>query len=219
MRLLAALLLTLASLASPALAASVEVLVEERARSDYGTELPDAGEFEITLQAAPQDEVLTLAEFWMDVPSGKFLANAVLASGNVQRIGGLALITVPVPVPTRRLMPDEIVGEADVTLARLPVGRVGAYVLTDARQVVGKQVRRVLSPGRPIQSASIIRPLVIERGDLVEIRFSDGQLALSSPGRALGDAHEGQDIRIVNLISNKTVTATATGNKTVEILR
>ncbi len=44
-------------------------------------------------------------------------------------------------------------------------------------------------------------------------------LALRSPGRALSDAHEGQEIRIVNLISNKTVIGIATGDGTVEILQ
>ncbi|MGJ8544660.1 MAG: flagellar basal body P-ring formation chaperone FlgA [Sulfitobacter sp.] len=197
----------------------VDVLIEERAREEYGAALPPAGEFSITVKDTLQAEVLTLAEFWMDIPSGKFLANAVLSTGDVQRIGGLALVTVPVPVPARRLLPEEIVGEDDLLMARLPVGRVGGYVITNPAEIIGKQVRRVLSPGRPIQSQSIIQPLIIGRGDRVEIHFSDGLLALSSPGRALSDAHRGQEIRILNLISNKTVTAVATGDGTVEILR
>ena len=218
MRVLATLLATLLMLAGPALSAPVAVLIEERARSDYGADLPVAGEFEIKVKDTLHGEVVTLAEFWMDVPTGKFLANAVLSTGDVQRIGGFALVTLPVPVPTRRILPDEIVGEADIEITRLPVARVSGYMLTDPAQIVGKQVRRILSPGRPIQSTSVIQPLVIERGDRVEITFSDGILALTSPGRALSDAHEGQEIRIVNLISNKTLTAVATGSGTVEIL-
>jgi flagella basal body P-ring formation protein FlgA len=206
-------------LAAPALAEPLDVLIEERARAEYGTTLPDAGQFEITVKDDLLGDVVTLAEFWMDIQTGKFLANAVLSTGDVQRIGGLALVTVPVPVPARRLLPDQIIGDADLVLAHLPLGRVGGYVITDAEEIVGKQVRRVLSPGRPIQSQSIIQPLVIDRGDRVEIHFSDGLLALTSPGRALSDAHRGQEIRIVNLISNKTVTAIATGDGTVEILR
>ena len=206
-------------LAGPALAAPLGVLVEERARSDYADSLPPEGEFEVTVKDAPKGEVVTLAEFWMDPRSGKFLANAVLETGDVQRIGGLALVTLPVPVPVRRLLPDDIIMEDDLAVARMPVGRVGAYVETELEEVIGKQVRRVLTPGRPIQTQSIINPLVISRGDQVEISFSDGLLALRSPGRALSDAHEGQEIRIVNLISNKTVIGIATGDGTVEILQ
>lgn len=219
MRRLGAFLLGVMLLAGPAFAAPLAVLVEERARSDYADSLPPEGAFEITVKELPKGEVLTLAEFWMEPRSGKFLANAVLENGDVQRIGGLALITLPVPVPTRRLLPEEIIMEDDLTVMRLPVGRVGAYVETEIEEVIGKQVRRVLTPGRPIQAQSIIHPLVISRGDRVEISFSDGLLALRSPGRALSDAHEGQEVRIVNLISNKTVTGIATGAGTVEIVQ
>ena len=200
-------------------AVPIEVLIEERARTDYASTLPDAGDFDVSLKDTLAGEVVLLADFWMDVPSGRFLANAVLDNGDVQRIGGLALVTVPVPVPARRLLPDTIVQEEDLVIIALPIGRVGAYVVTDPSEVVGKQVRRHLPVGRPIQRQSIIRPLVIDRGEQVEIHFSDGLLAVVAPGRALGDAHEGQQLRIVNLISNKTVTGIATGDGIVEITR
>lgn len=200
-------------------AAPIEELVEERARLDYADSLPDAGHFDISVKDALEGEAVLLADFWMDVPSGRFLANAVLDTGEVQRIGGLALVSVPVPVPARRLMPDSIIHQDDLVMSALPVGRVGAYVVTDPSEVVGKQVRRHLPAGRPIQQQSIIRPLLIDRGERVDIHFSDGLLALVAPGRALDDAHEGQLVRIVNLISNKTVTGIATADGTVEIPR
>ena len=219
MRRLGVTLAALLAWASPALCDRLDVLIEERARTDYGDALPDTGVFDITVKDSLSVDVVTLAEFWMDPQTGRFLANAVLSTGDVQRIGGLALVTVPVPVPARRLLPEEIVTETDLAVAYLPMGRVGNYVVTDPQQVVGKQVRRMLSSGRPIQSQSIIEPLVIDRGDRVDIFFNDGLLALTSPGRALSDAHMGQEVRIVNLVSNKTVTAVATANGTVEVLR
>lgn len=219
MRRLAHSILTVVMMATAAQAAPIEVLIEERAFADYADTLPEAGEIDIIVKDALQGEVITLAEFWMDVPSGKFLANAVLETGDVQRISGLATVSIPVPVPNRRLLPDEIVTQDDLVMARLPMGQVGSYIVIEAEDVVGKQVRRMLSPGRPIQAQSVIQPLVIGRGDRVDIHFSDGLLALTSPGRALGDAHHGQEVRIVNLISNQTVTAIATGDGTVEILR
>ena len=155
----------------------------------------------------------------MDPRSGKFGAERGVYTGGVQAFGRLALVPGPVPGPVPRLLPYDTIREVALAIMRLPVGRIGAYVITDAEEVIGKQVRRVLTPGRPIQTQSIIHPLVINRGERVDIYFSDGLLALSSPGRALDDAHEGQEIRIVNLVSNKTVTGIATGEGTVEIFR
>ena len=125
MQRIAALFLGLMVLTGPALSAPIGVLIEERARADYADSLPQDGEFDITVQDAPAEEVLTLAEFWMDPRSGKFLANAVLETGEVQRIGGYALVTMTVPVPITRLLPDDIIMEDDLTVMRLPVGRIG----------------------------------------------------------------------------------------------
>jgi flagella basal body P-ring formation protein FlgA len=54
---------------------------------------------------------LLISRFWIDAATGQFVAEVVRESAAVERISGLALVTVPVPVPARRLMPDEIIGE------------------------------------------------------------------------------------------------------------
>ncbi|EAR51757.1 Flageller protein FlgA [Oceanicola granulosus HTCC2516] len=217
--LLRALALIAAVLGGPSLAEDLAVLVEERARDQLGATLPDTAEFEVTLREGDAADVLMLAEFWMDGSTGQFVANAVLASGETRRVMGLALATVPVPVPVRRILPDEIIAEADLDVVRLPMGRVGAFAVVDLEALVGMQVRRVLSQGRPVMSQSVIEPLVIERGDAVSIRYSDGALELTAPGRAMAGAHRGQDVRVVNLASNRLVTGIAARDGIVEVLR
>jgi len=222
MRLLTILQVAMAILllqATGAFSAPLEVLIEERARQSYGAELPEAGQFAITVKDPPVEDVVMLADFWMDPVTGQFLTNAVFPDGDVRRLSGLALITLPVPVPVRRMMPGEIVTEADLDVADMPLGRVGSFAVTDRAAIVGMEVRRMLSPGRPVQVQSVIEPRVIERGDRVEIRFTDGALSLTAPGRALADAHRGQDVRIVNLVSNKPVNGIAAAEGIVEIVR
>ncbi|KAA9009975.1 flagellar basal body P-ring formation chaperone FlgA [Histidinibacterium aquaticum] len=214
-----ALILISCLLAGPSFAEDLDVLVEERARGQLGATLPAEAEFEISLRESDVTDVLMLAEFWMDSSTGQFAANAVLPTGETRRVIGVAVATVPVPVPVRRLLPDELIGPGDLHTVRLPLGRVGAFAVTDADALVGMQVRRVLSQGRPIMTQSVIEPLVIERGDDVSIRYEDGVLALSAPGRALSGAHRGQDIRVVNLVSNKPVTGVAQTDGIVEVRR
>lgn len=213
---LAALFGLLLLLPLPGHAEDLSVLVEEKARETFGPTLPDTGEFEITFQGEI-DEAVMLAGFWMDMGTGQFVTDAVLPDGQTRRIAGLALVTVPVPVPVRNVMPDEILTEADLKVVRLPHGRVGAFAVTDTEDLVGMQVRRVLTQGRPIMTQSVIEPLVIDRGDLVSIRFRDGPLELSAPGRALADAHRGQPVKIVNLVSNASVVGIATEKGLVEV--
>ncbi|RVV96859.1 flagellar basal body P-ring formation protein FlgA [Mesobaculum littorinae] len=216
------LLLCLLTALGPALGAaaraeSLAVLIEEKARESYGPELPDSGEFDIAVQGGEAGDAVMLSAYWMDTATGQFVANAVRPDGQVNRVAGLAMLTMPVPVPTRRLMPDAILTEADIETIRLPHGRVGAFAVTDAQALVGLQVRRVLTKGRPIMQQSVMQPLVIDRGDRVSIRFADGKLKLTAPGRALADAHRGQQVKIVNLVSNTSIVGIAVGEGEVEV--
>ncbi len=195
-----------------------EFLIEERARQTWGPELPAEAHIRVRLNTGLEDAVM-LSAFWMDRDTGRFLANAVTEAGDVRRLEGLALVTLDVPVPNRRMMPDEIVREADVAMKELPLRRVGAFAITERDKLVGKQVRRMLAQGRQVMTQSVQEPLVIDRGDQVDIVYDDGGLVLSAPGRALDDAHRGQELRIVNLVSNKSLRGVAREDGLVEVVR
>lgn len=204
---------------APARAATeaLSVLIEERARDTLGPTLPENGTVEVTLAPGAVERAVMLSAFWMDTATGRFVANAVTPAGQVQRVSGLALLTVDVPVPNRRMLPGEIVTEADLATVTLPHGRLSAFALTETTKLVGMQVRRVLTQGRPIVAQSIQPPQVIDRGDQITIRYSDGNLSLAAPGRALAGAALGEDVKIVNLVSNTSLVGTATGKGIVEV--
>ena len=213
----AAVILALAAL--PVAAVPVAELVAEKARDSFGPELPEDADFRITLQSAGISEAELISAFWMDRATGQFLANAVRADGGVTRLQGLAILTLEVPVPLRKMMPGEMLRESDLQMVELPYARLGSFALTDSARLIGKEVKRMLPRGRPIMAQSVAEPLVIARGDKVSIEFDDGRLALSAPGRALGDAHRWQEVRVVNLVSNALVTGIARADGRVEIIR
>lgn len=202
-----------------AAAATPELLVEERAREIWGPQLPEGANVRVRLSDRSLPEAVMLSAFWMDRDTGRFLANAVTDDGRTTRIEGLALATLDVPVPARRLMPGEIIGESDLQTVELPVRRVGSYTLTAAEDLIGMEVRRMLAQGHQVMAQSVISPLVIDRGEKVMIQYDDGRLVLNAPGRAMTDAHEGQEITVVNLVSNKTLRAVARGAGLVEVIR
>ncbi|SFE86261.1 flagella basal body P-ring formation protein FlgA [Sulfitobacter brevis] len=206
-------------LALPAAAAVEKVtdLVHERAVAELAETLPDNGRIEINLAEGVVTEGAFIQEFWMDPNSGQFIANVVSEFGEVDRVWGLAVMTVEVPVPSRRLLPDEIVQAADLHMVALPLQRLGAFAINDPADLVGQQVRRMLVAGRPVPRQSVIAPLVIVRGEKIKIVLRHGGLALSATGRAMEDAHKGQILRVVNLSSNKTISAVATGAGIVEV--
>lgn len=213
---LAAIALAAAAPTRPATAAPVTDLVAERATQDYGPGLPDQGYFKVRLAEGLTREGELIREFWIDKDTGQFIANVVTDTGEVRRVWGLATLTVPVPVPVRRIMPDSIVQPEDIETVELPWTRVNAYAVTEETGLVGMQVRRMLSPGRPVQLQSVMPPIIIARGDRVTIQLVHKGMQLSAAGKAISDAHLGQEVRVVNLSSNKTIVGVARGDGLVE---
>ncbi|TGD61873.1 flagellar basal body P-ring formation protein FlgA [Tabrizicola sp. WMC-M-20] len=204
-------------LACPALANPLTLLIEERAVEALAHQMPDDARFDIRMLTPGPHEALLISDFWMDAASGQFVANAVTQDGGVHRVQGMAVLTVAVPVPLRRIMPDEILRTEDFQITPLPYRSVGSFAVTRIEDLAGMQVRRMLSPGRPVVSQSVTQPLVIERGARVMLVYRQGPLDLSAPGRALSSAHLQQDVRVINLSSNKTVVGIARGNGLVEV--
>ncbi|ETX16319.1 flagellar basal-body P-ring formation protein FlgA [Roseivivax halodurans JCM 10272] len=205
--------------AGSATAAPLDILVEEQAREEFGATLPEQGTFNVTLSTAPVEEAMVVSAYWMDPATGQFVANVLTEAGVQHRIAGFAIYTVPVPVPARRLMSGEVISESDLGSIDMPLSRIGSFAIADAAGLIGMEVKSLLAQGRPIMAQSVQQPLVIARGQEVSIRYDDGRLALTAPGRALRDAHKGQEIKVVNLSSNATVTGTASGDGTVEVRR
>lgn len=195
------------------------VLIDEKARESIGPAMPSRGRFDISVHPGAPDKAVLISAWWRDPATGRFIANVVTENGDVRRIGGLATLIVSVPVPVRRLMPGDIIGPTDIGEIDLPAARLGAFAILEPSELVGMQVRSLLTEGRPVMVQSVMPPVVVGRGDLVTIRYLDGPLELSAPGRALGDAHRGQEVRIVNLVSNATVAGIASADGIVEVTR
>lgn len=197
---------------------SQEDLLAERAGIDYLDDLPKGAQIAVVQMSHRIPDPLAVAEFWMDPRTGQFLANVIPSHGGVSRVSGVMRVMVDLPVPVRRLMPGDVLGPSDLEIARVPLGAVGSYAVADPSELVGLEVRRMLERGRPIMGHSLTKPFAVARGARVTIAFRQGPMRLMAPGRVLNDAHWGDDVRVVNLSSNKTITAVARGDGIVEVL-
>jgi flagella basal body P-ring formation protein FlgA len=98
---------------------------------------------------------------------------------------------------------------AAADLAILPEVTPGA--LSDPGQAIGMEARVNLYPGRPIRAADLRPAAVIERNEIVTLRFNARGLSIVTEGRALDRAAEGERLRVINLSSRVTVAARALG--------
>ncbi|WP_255599240.1 flagellar basal body P-ring formation chaperone FlgA [Hasllibacter sp. MH4015] len=100
-----------------------------------------------------------------------------------------------------------LIGPADV--ATVEGATPGA--LSDMGDAIGMEARINLYPGRPIRPGDLRPPAIVERNEIVSLRYNHGGLLILTEGRALDRAASGEMLRVINLNSRQTVTATATG--------
>ena len=192
-------------------------LVSEQAEYQMGYEMPENGQFDISFFNIDDFDVSHISDFVMDKGTGKFVVEAVKDDGETVRIAGLAILLVEVPVALRKIMPSEIITESDIVLDKVHYNRVSPLAILDTNLIVGYQVRRMLSQGKPIIESSITPPIVVSKGERVTIIYKDNAMTLTAPGKSLDEGYKGKEVRIVNLVSNKTVLGVAIEDGIVEI--
>lgn len=200
-------------------AADIEVLVAERAATEYDAALPAGGRFDVRLADGKGGQGEYIREFWIDPNTGKFIANVVTELGDVRRVWGAAILTVSIPVPTRRVDPGEILTANDLQVYDVAYARLSSFAVTEKSDLIGMEVKRALLPGRSVARKSVVPPSVVSRGEKVTIILKYGAMQLSAHGRALSDGYLGQEIRVVNLSSNKTISVVAVADGRVEVIR
>lgn len=188
-------------------AADPQILVEEKLYSDGIVEYTPGAEMRITFTSDAPGPMVSIKAFNHDIRSGQFAGEFVDELGESTVLRGKFEATLPILLPNRRIAAGEIIDQSDVTQATMPLNAVAAHILRSERDIVGKEAKRILLPGRPIASHSVVEPRAVLRGDSVTISYANGILDLTAPGRALEEGAVDDFIRIVNLQSSKTITA------------
>lgn len=97
-----------------------------------------------------------------------------------------------------------LIGPADV---RLIEGDTPGAV-ADLEAAIGMEARVNLYPGRPIRASDLRPPAVINRNEIITLQYSANGLLIVTEGRALDRAGVGERLRVLNLASRTTITAT-----------
>lgn len=203
--------------ALPAQAITVQELVAEAATNEMAAAMPENGSFDVRMLSLVPEGPVGFKNFDYDMRSGRFRGRLFTETGKQADVLGTAILTVDVPVPARRIDEGEILTDADFTTVALPAMQVGGMVVRDGEDLVGQEARRVLAPGRPVMDHAVGAPIVAEKGNRVEIVFRRGAMTVSAPGRLLENGSEGEDVKVVNVVSNRRVVGLVVDADTVEV--
>lgn len=161
------------------------------------------------------DQTIAVQQIAMSARSGQFVA-LVRAPANdafapLRRLTGRAYPVQDVPVLNREVAPGDVVREADIEWLKLPADRVSQNIITSSTQLVGMSPRRAVKMGEPLRAADMQAPLVVKKGDLVEVAFISGALTLTARAKALQSGALGDTVDFVNPRSNRTLQGVVEG--------
>ena len=129
------------------------------------------------------------------------------------RVEALAPVVVAAR-PIGRLKPistDDLKMEK-MNLAELPTG-----VMTDADDIIGKRARRNIHAGDILRPDLIEMPPLVKRGDMVVIVAETEGIKVTATGEVKSDGLRGEQVKVVNLDSNKRFSARVVDKKTVMV--
>jgi len=133
------------------------------------------------------------------------------------RLAGRILPTLEVPVLTRPLGQNDLVGANDFTLLRKRASEVQPGTVTEPQRLVGMAATRPLRAGDMIQSHDVARPILVPRGETVTIILQTPYMTLTASGKALENGALGDTVRVENTRSNKILFGVVTEARTVMV--
>ena len=133
------------------------------------------------------------------------------------RLSGRVVEMVELPVAARRMMPGDIVGQADIQTARLRANALRGEVARMAAQIVGMALRHPVGPGAPLLLADLGRPFMVQKGDPVQMQLETPGISLSAQGVAMDNGVAGEHVRVLNVQSRAIVDAEVAGTGRVRV--
>jgi flagella basal body P-ring formation protein FlgA len=120
-------------------------------------------------------------------------------------------------VTARPIRPGQIVSGADLARRRGDLAAQPANTLTDMAQAVGHHARHAVASGNTLRADMLRLPPAVRQGQTVKVTSGgDAGFSVSSEGRALNTAAEGEPVR-VRMGNGQVVSGTARNGGTVEV--
>ena len=132
------------------------------------------------------------------IPAGEI--QAVKATGAET----IALAAPPVAKAARNLRAGTILHVTDLIFE----GGTPAEIIAFKELLTGKELKRTTYAGAPLPLAALSMPTVVKRNAIVTIEFIRGPLVITTEGRALDPGAVGDTVRVMNLKSRVTLSAT-----------
>jgi flagella basal body P-ring formation protein FlgA len=166
---------------------------------------------------------LTVEQLDITQITGRFTAGiAIDVDGEprqILRVAGQIQEMVDTVVTTRRLPAGAALREADLALKRIAATSRSSDAARSMTQVVGQALLHPINAGQPIPLTELGRPLLVQKGALVQMQLQAPGLLLSASGEAVESGGMGERIGVLNPISGAVVDAQIIGPDQVLVVQ
>ena len=77
-------------------------------------------------------------------------------------------------------------------------------------EILGRATRRALRAGQALRSADLMKPELVQRGEMVTLHYEVPGIAITMRGKALESGSEGDTVNVLNEHSKRTIQGTVT---------
>ena len=151
---------------------------------------------------------------------------SVLAPMDVIR-GGIVVRSLSIPVvvhasafavtASRKIASGETITEDDMRKSVVETTDLNTALIDDPKTFVGKIARRTFAVGDLLPREAFSEPILVRRGDMVDLRLERGGITLASSALAEENGRLGEVIRVKNVVFSSDVRARVTGRGEVSI--
>lgn len=145
-------------------------------------------------------------------------------SGNRFTFSGKIEWLANIPVLLRPIGADDTINVSDVGYQAYPIDHLNATVVMDAQELIGKTAAHaIVKPGLPVEKSLLKNPIIIKRGELVDIFYRSQCLLVSAKAKATQDLACGDTGTFETQQDNsrqamKRISAKVVGPSTAEII-
>jgi len=137
------------------------------------------------------------------------------AATAVSLVGGSPAWSQDVWHTTRVLLPGDIIRQDDVVAHPLP--RPMPDALLSDRNIVGQQIRRRVAIDRPLTAPDVGPRMAVLASTPVSVLWTSGALRMEMSGRAEESGALGDEVRVLNPGSGRTIRGIVSGDGMIEV--
>jgi len=145
-------------------------------------------------------------------------ANVARPANPAQQIGGDTR-EAEIIILVRDVARGQRITDADVDWAPASSARAVRNGMDDIDLALGKEAKRALKAGQPLQASDLKQPALIRKGEPVKLVYASPGLRLTVDGQAQADAGKGETVRVLNTFSKRTIDAVAAAEGEAHVTR